>query len=188
MIESIPAVPTWRCSKCGYVWSASSSPTHCPHCTIPSLSAIERQALVDSQEDVAKLRAELAGETASKNRAYLERNQLVAALSRILPAHLMRHTPDDPIWEGDWRWIVCIEGPTGQMTWHIHDSHLPLFAHLKKKPNNWDGHTTDEKYARLEKFNAETLVKGLYDDVARVIKESGLIDLFAFLKPSKGKT
>jgi hypothetical protein len=186
MIESVPVAPQWRCSSCGCVWSASSSPTHCPECSVPALTGTERRMLEEADE-VAKLRAELAGETASKNRAYLERNRLVAALSRILPAHLMQHPPD-PIWEGDWRWIVCIEGPTGQMTWHLHDSHLPLFMHLKEKPNNWDGHTTEEKYERLAKFNAETLVKGVYDEVARVMKEVGLVDLFAFLKPSRSKT
>jgi len=42
------------------------------------------------------------------------------------------------------------DGPTGQMTWHIHDSELPMFDHLgRASVNTWDGHTTEEKYERL---------------------------------------
>lgn len=102
-----------------------------------------------------------------KNRAYAERNKLVAALSKMLPSHLTRH-PDNEPWENDWRWVVCIHNPYGQMTWHIHDSELPQFNHLLKgvelsatcypiqintmveNCSGYDGHTTEEKYKRLE--------------------------------------
>jgi hypothetical protein len=97
--------------------------------------------------------------------AYWERNQLVAALSKIYPAWLARH-PEGEEWEDDWRWIVFVEIPTKelenkyeqggrevklkrQLSWHIHDSELEYFSHLKEKPNTWDGHTTEEKYRRL---------------------------------------
>lgn len=84
---------------------------------------------------------------------YRERNSLVAALSKLLPAHLMRHPESDADWEADWRWIVCIHGPSGQMTWHIHDSQFPLFIHLQSTDNDWDGHTTEEKYKRLAELS-----------------------------------
>ena len=86
---------------------------------------------------------------ARKDNAYTERNRLVAALSKLFPAHLSRH-PYDPCWDNDWRTIVCIHLPTGQATWHIHDSELPMFDHLpRSKAHRWDGHTTEEKYERL---------------------------------------
>lgn len=91
--------------------------------------------------------------------AYRERNQLVAALSRIFPAHLARHPDEDTAWDDDWRWIVCVHINTGmekrfetvqsQATWHIHDSEINLFPHLDEAPNDWDGHSTEEKYNRL---------------------------------------
>lgn len=85
----------------------------------------------------------------AKDVAYRERNKLVVALTKFFPSYLMRH-PQDPDWEQDWMWIVCIEGPTGQMTWHIHDSEIELFDHLPRSDvNTFDGHTTDEKYERL---------------------------------------
>jgi hypothetical protein len=90
---------------------------------------------------------------AERDAAYHERNMLVAALARLYPAHLMDHPPD-PNWDPEWLNIVCIDAPCGQMTWHIHVNELPLFEGLPKWPNHWDGHTTDEKYARLAKLGA----------------------------------
>lgn len=81
---------------------------------------------------------------------YAERDRLVAALSKVFPSHLARHTGD--AWEDDWRTIVCIHLPTGQATWHVHDSERPWFAHLAEEPDHWDGHSTGEKYARLEQI------------------------------------
>jgi hypothetical protein len=87
---------------------------------------------------------------AQKDAAYAERNQLVAALSKLLPAHLARHPDEDAAWEDDWRWIVVVNVPAGQMTWHIHDSEREMFNHLDVRADfAWDGHTTDEKYRRL---------------------------------------
>jgi hypothetical protein len=36
-----------------------------------------------------------------------------------------------------------------QISWHIHKSELPMFKHLKRSKDKWDGHTTEEKYKRL---------------------------------------
>lgn len=89
--------------------------------------------------------------TVIKDGAYRERDQLVAALSRLFPALLERHQPDpDPNWESDWMWIVFIDTPAGQCSWHIHDSELSLFDHLSRNLGcKWDGHSTEEKYERL---------------------------------------
>lgn len=103
--------------------------------------------------------------TAEKNQAYAERNRLVAALARMAldrapswdtyGAWLGRHPDTDAGWEKDWMNIVFVRLPTGQLTWHIHDSELPMFSflsELKAPDGGWpayDGHTTEEKYERL---------------------------------------
>ncbi|MFH1740694.1 MAG: hypothetical protein ABIH23_16925 [bacterium] len=92
--------------------------------------------------------------TDAKNVAYAERNKMVAALSFIFPSHMKRHPDSDTEWEDDWRNIVCIHGPAGQMTWHIHDSERYLFSHLIPDQLGlgaceYDGHTTEQKYRRL---------------------------------------
>lgn len=102
-----------------------------------------------------------------KNNAYWERNQLVVALSKLFPSALERHPESDESWEDDWRWIVFIDLPTGQASWHIHDSELGNFDHLPRRKHmllvsSWDGHTTEEKYKRLQTLplmNDDTLTQ-----------------------------
>jgi len=107
-----------------------------------------------------ELRAQLANERGSKNSAYEERNWLVAALSKFLPSFLARHPDADEEWEDDWRWIVFIIGAAGQMSWHIHDSELTQFDHLHRSrdQNQWDGHSTEEKYRRLGAITLPTFM------------------------------
>jgi len=91
---------------------------------------------------------------AQKDSAYAERNKLVALISKIFPSCLGRHEDEDLSWEDDWRWIVYVNLPTGQCSWHIHDSDLPLFSHLEQQDVKWDGHTTEEKYRRVLSYNS----------------------------------
>jgi hypothetical protein len=86
------------------------------------------------------------------DRAYYERNALVAALSKLYPSHVGNHDPSDANWEPGWFNIVFIDTPQGQLSWHMHESHMHLFEHLPPGANEWDGHTTVEKYERLAKL------------------------------------
>ena len=47
---------------------------------------------------------------------------------------------------------MFIDGPTGQLSWHLHDSDVPLFDGLERGPNLWDGHTTADKYERVARL------------------------------------
>lgn len=98
-----------------------------------------------------------------RDAAYTERNRLVAALARLLltgevpagrggTAWLADHDPADAGWDPEWRTIVFIDGPTGQLSWHLHDSDVPLFDGLPRGSNTWDGHTTAEKYERVARL------------------------------------
>lgn len=96
---------------------------------------------------------------ASKDTAYRERNMCVAALARFAiglgwRVGMGKHDPNDKAWEDDWHNLVVIESPAGQMTWHIHDSDMPLFEGIPPTDEDWvyvwDGHTTPQKYERLE--------------------------------------
>jgi hypothetical protein len=87
---------------------------------------------------------------AAKDAAYRERDHLVCALSKVFPSYLARHPESDTSWENDWRWIVFVELPAGQASWHIHDSERAWFDHLEVRADGkWDGHTTEQKYERL---------------------------------------
>ena len=117
-----------------------------------------RERIVLTLDNCDKLQAKTEEEKKSKDNAYSERNKLVQFLSLLYPAHMKRHPEDDTDWEDDWRNIVCIHSPMGQLTWHIHDSEASMFSHLNRAPDpfadcEWDGHTTEEKYSRLLKVN-----------------------------------
>jgi hypothetical protein len=57
-------------------------------------------------------------------------------------------------WSEDWHGCVYIDLPTGQASWHYHDSQAHLFDHLPEYQGEWDGHTTGEKYERLAGYQA----------------------------------
>lgn len=115
--------------------------------------------------NLESLQSENARLRKQKDGAYQERDKLVAAISKFFPSHLCRHPESDTTWENDWRWIVCVHAPTGQMTWHIHDSEQKLFDHLlgTTVENHWDGHSTEEKYKRLEALSPHEGKGGVMD-------------------------
>lgn len=119
-----------------------------------------------------------------KDLAYSERNKLVALLSKLFPASLERHPDEDKDWEDDWRWIVFIQLPTGQVSWHIHDSELPLFDHLPANQGvKWDGHDNNLKWIRASLVPAGAGHAGLsvaLEGIAidRLLGEAGYIPVF----------
>ena len=116
---------------------------------------ILRTGLAERDRDAALAKLSTAESEAARLReakdgAYRERDQLVCALSKVFPSRLERHPDSDKAWDDDWRWIVFVDLPTGQASWHIHDTELEWFSHLSvRSGNSWDGHTTEEKYRRL---------------------------------------
>ncbi len=93
-----------------------------------------------------------------KDMAYSERDRCVAAIAALAvrlnwSVWLGRHEASDKSWDHDWRTIVFMNLPSGQVSWHIHDSELPWFDFVPMIPERpWDGHTTQQKYARLAKL------------------------------------
>lgn len=84
---------------------------------------------------------------ARKDAAYLERNQVVAALAKCFPSGVAKTAIEG--WSEDWHGCVYINLPTGQVSWHFHDSQAYLFKGLPAYSGKWDGHDTDEKYRRV---------------------------------------
>lgn len=83
-----------------------------------------------------------------KSAAYKERNRLVALLARVFPSGLAKTAIEG--WSVDWHNCVYIDLPTGQASWHFHDSDMPLFRGIQPYWGQWDGHTTEEKYEHIE--------------------------------------
>lgn len=75
---------------------------------------------------------------------YRERAHLLAHLAACYPSHF-QSDPEAPDWP-----VLFISLPTGQACWHIAPEDLDLFPHVGEGGDTWDGHTTDEKYERLD--------------------------------------
>lgn len=96
---------------------------------------------------IGKEDSELDNMRARKDQAYLERNRLVAFLAALFPS--VRGKTHIDGWDPEWHNCVHLVLPTGQASWHYHDSHAELFAHVPEGPLIWDGHTTEQKYDRI---------------------------------------
>lgn len=108
------------------------------------------------EQEIIVLQARVKALEEQKDGAYAERNKLVALLSKVLPASIEQHVMrEGEPWDDDWRAVVFIGLPTGQATWHIHRQEEWMFQHLEPSGNIWDGHTTEEKYKRLEQCTVD---------------------------------
>ena len=102
---------------------------------------------------IEALEAELEQARAAKDAAYLERNHLVAALAKLFPSGVSR--TNIPGWSENWHGCCYIDLPTGQISYHFHDSHAHLFAGLRPYRYTYDGHEKDEVHRRLALLPAE---------------------------------
>lgn len=89
--------------------------------------------------------------------AYRERAHLVALLAATTDQAVI--TPALDLDEPGW-WIVYLNLGGRQASWHIAPRDAGLFAHVERvEPDDpraqWDGHTTEEKYAGIAAHTAE---------------------------------
>lgn len=93
------------------------------------------------------LREALEKERSYKDAAYAERNKIVRLLASLYPSGIKKTEIEG--WDEDWHWCVYINLPNGQASWHFHVDDLPMFKTFPPYSGEWDGHTTDEKYAKI---------------------------------------
>jgi hypothetical protein len=90
----------------------------------------------------------------SQDEVYAERDRCVALIARLAHAlgfrvGLGEHPAEDTTWEADWRTIVFVDLPSGQISWHIRAHERAWFEGLPPYAGKWDGHSTEEKYRRV---------------------------------------
>jgi hypothetical protein len=103
-------------------------------------------------EEINYLRDRVRKLLDAKDQAYTERNRLVAFLARVAynRGHVVSVTKTEiEGWESAWHNCVYVELPHGQASWHFHEDDAHLFKDLPVRHHPWDGHTTEEKYARI---------------------------------------
>ena len=109
---------------------------------------------VAMQSEIDELRAALATAGADldaalreKNEAYRQRNVLVAYIARLFPSGIRRTNIEG--WSADWHGCVYVDLPTGQISYHYHDSHAYLFSGLSAYTKEWDGHDKETVENRI---------------------------------------
>lgn len=84
---------------------------------------------------------------------YRERNQIAAGLAHLVMVAggnaWIGHDPSEPDWP-----VLFIELPTGQVSWHFAPTDVDLLEGIPTSERPWDGHTTEEKYQRLQALRA----------------------------------
>lgn len=107
-----------------------------------------------------------------KDAAYWERNQLIAALSKLFPANLAKHPEDDKEWEDDWRTIVVIALPFKATTLRrfssddIRKTYPDLVWHTKSK----DGETEPLEYLQLT-WHIHNTDRPMFDHLSYITPE-----------------
>lgn len=82
----------------------------------------------------------------------IENRNLVAVLSRVFPSVIAHHTPDESGVDNDWGYVVYMQLPTGQVSFHVGEDRS-WFSHLIiANISPWDGHSSEEKWIRIAKF------------------------------------
>ena len=88
--------------------------------------------------------------------AYTERNHLASALAHLFPSGIARTAI--PGWDEEWHGCVYIDLPTGQISYHYHDSEHYLFVDLPPYRGIWDGHDKETVHQRLMDLRASCAV------------------------------
>lgn len=109
------------------------------------MTELKKQITVD--EHIDKIVKMENSHLAEKRRIYEERSRLIALISKMFPNSSIEK---DDNRDDEFSNVVYIELPTGQVSWHIRESEKDLFKHLERKGTKWDGHSTQEKYERIE--------------------------------------
>lgn len=84
---------------------------------------------------------------------YRERAHLVAHLAALYRSTIGYTDPAEPDWA-----VVIIDLPTGQASWHVSPDDMSLFDHVRRADVAWDGHSTEEKYQRLDRATQSAAV------------------------------
>ncbi len=87
-------------------------------------------------------------EAKAKTLAYHERNKMCAVFSLLMK----ERGYDSFLWpESDAWWVLFVYTPFGQVSWHLPQREaIELYWVPTAETNPWDGHTTEEKYRRIE--------------------------------------
>lgn len=116
---------------------------------------------------------------ARKDGAFEERDRVVMlavklAMAQGLPVGQLPHVGEN--WGPQWKRLVAIELPTGQVSWHMPESRAYLFDWLPPHARGWDSHDTAVKYQRIDALSPTPAAPGAGPSrlaLVRAVSEKG---------------
>lgn len=111
------------------------------------MRAIEHKYIAKVSAERDRLAAELAEAKAGEDQAYAERAHLVAALACLFPSGIRRTSIEG--WKPAWHGCVYIDLPSGQISYHYHDSQAHLFEMFPPYEKPYDNHDKQIVHHRL---------------------------------------
>ncbi|MGV9427131.1 hypothetical protein ACWDO7_22945 [Streptomyces sp. NPDC003656] len=111
------------------------------------------EELREARADATRWKGRAEAYAAERDGAYKERAHLLAWLAALHPASAVITPASDIGDEPGWHLLYLVAGGW-QLSWHIHPRDRHLFGHVTAVyPSDpraqWDGHVTDQKYARI---------------------------------------
>lgn len=127
----------------------------CPRLAVTTLGNFACR-LPDGTFETKREGAQVSNAKMQKDKAYRERNEVVAALAKAvlkLGGKVGRRKTDIPDWNPAWAWAIDIVAPGQKIwSWHYHSSHSEIFESFPLATWNWDGTDTPTKYKLMEEW------------------------------------
>lgn len=127
----------------------------CPALAVTTLGRFACK-LPDGTFEAKKEPPALANAKMQKDKAYEERNKVVAALAKAvvkLGGKAGLRKTDIKDWNPEWAWALDIIPPGGKVwSWHFHESHARIFDGFSLANWEWDGTDTPTKYKLMEEW------------------------------------
>lgn len=103
-------------------------------------------------EYTARLKTAVNTMESELRNVYRERAHLVGFLTTLFPSHFGHTDPSTPDYG-----VATVDTPAGQMAWHIHNDDADVIPAQATNTDviAYDGHSTEEKYARLRDLTAQ---------------------------------
>lgn len=119
------------------------------------------------RKGLRKLEGQVAELKLQRNASYRERNILAGLLVKLLPGSGTGIDPAIP--EGkNYRHVVFLELPAGQVSFHCRDADFQLLKHLPAYGRPFDGHSKIQAIERLHDALKSDLVTGVVDTTVKV--------------------
>lgn len=147
-----------KCEKCegSQVVNKDGEMTPCPALAVSPLGRLAC-LLPDGTFDAKAENRSILNARMQKDKAYEERNKVVAAFAKAvvkLGGRAGRRKTTIKDWNPEWAWALDVIAP-GQpsWSWHYHESHAPIFEKFPLATWEWDGTDTPTKYKLMEEWN-----------------------------------